>query len=291
LPVAGTDRSEDHGELALTEEETRAFVGPKSGYYFSRWQPVLEGRARGAGFNAAAFLLAGLWLPYRKLYRVAFAFYGIFLAVNLLDLLLAPRLGRGAGSAGARWLLAIIGWFVCGFFANRWYLSRAIRVVSQARSQRLEREAHLQWIRNRGGTSIALSLGMFVAFMGVNLAVLTGAESLSVFGPGLGKKLTFNGGELYYTSNVSQQEAQDLGEYLVRARFFDGKRKTVQLARSGNKVEFRMVVLKGYERNPQFIETARQFSLELSRDVFRDAPVDIHLCDEYMNTLKTVNGR
>src|SRR6476620_7317947 len=48
--------------MDLTEQEARAFVGPNADYYCKHWF------SGGTGFNWAAFLLCGLWLPYRKMY-------------------------------------------------------------------------------------------------------------------------------------------------------------------------------------------------------------------------------
>lgn len=285
----------DTGEHSLTgpvtEEEIRTFVGPNAGYYCERWMPVLEGRESGAGFNGTAFLFTGLWLPYRKLYGATFAFYGALVAVMVLELLLKYLVGMEIPIVGGEWLVALVAWIVCGFSANKWYLSRALRVIARARSRQLRKDAHLRWIAGQGGISVALPVGVFASLLGLSVAISLAPIALSFLGTGLGDKLTYHGGDLYYTSSVSQPEAQRLGDYLVKVGFFDGKPKTVQLTRSGNRIEFRMVVRSGFEHNQQFIDTARQFSLELSRDVFRGGPVDVHLCDPYMNTLKVVQGR
>jgi hypothetical protein len=276
-------------DASIAEEEIRTFVGPNADYYLRKWQTVLEGGQGSSGFNGAAFGVSGLWLPYRKLYAVTFAFYGILLVDNLLELFLSPQLGEGL-VLGAAWIVALVGWIVCGFFGNKWYLSKAMRVIRQVRALRLEKEAHLERLRKQGGTNLPASLGLFVLFVGLNVAVPVGLESLSFSDFCLGTKLTFNNGELYYKSSVSPQEAQKLGQYLVGAGFFDGKPKTVQLDRSGNKVEFRMVVLSGRDQDPHFNQTVKQFAVELSRNVFDGVAVDIHLCDQYLKTLRVFSS-
>ncbi len=47
-----------------------------------------------------------------------------------------------------------------------------------------------------------------------------------------GEKLEFNEGQLYYTENVSSEDAQKLGEYLVKVGFFDGNPKNAWQPRS-----------------------------------------------------------
>lgn len=105
-----------------------------------------------------------------------------------------------------------------------------------------------------------------------------------------GKKLTFNGGELYYTSHVTAADATKLGEYLTKEKFFDGTRKTVQLNKNDGTYEFRMVVLSGVEKEPDTVKKFSAVSRELSENVFNGAKVAVHLCDDRLKTLLVVNG-
>ena len=103
-----------------------------------------------------------------------------------------------------------------------------------------------------------------------------------------GTLIEINGGELYYTSSISTREAYKLGEYLEDSGFFDGERKTVQINKTGNTYEFRMVVKKGLENDEEFIQLAKLFSIELSEEVFNGYDVDVHLCDINLETLRVV---
>jgi hypothetical protein len=127
---------------------------------------------------------------------------------------------------------------------------------------------------------IALTL---LAIGGVVLVLIVANALLSH-----GNRLEFNGGELYYTSAVTRDQATRLGHYLVREGVFDGERKTVQLDRSGRTYQVRMVVKKGIDTDPAFIGLARQLAADLSRKVFDSDPVEIHFCDEGLNTLRVV---
>ena len=62
----------------------------------------------------------------------------------------------------------------------------------------------------------------------------------------------------------------------------------MQLEKEGDTYQFRMVVKEGYEEKEEFINLAKQFANELSADVFEGAPVEVHLCDEHLETLKKV---
>lgn len=103
-----------------------------------------------------------------------------------------------------------------------------------------------------------------------------------------GEKLEYNGGEVYYTENVTKQEAQKLGEYLVAQKFFDGNPKTVQLDKSGSTYQFRMVVQKEKQNDEATAVIMKVFAQQISSDVFNDAPVELHICDESLKTLKVI---
>lgn len=103
-----------------------------------------------------------------------------------------------------------------------------------------------------------------------------------------GEKLEFNGGELYYTKNVTEAEAKKLGEYLVKEEFYDGKEKTVQLDKEGGTYQFRMVVVEDKRNDESTLEIFKTFASQISKDVFNDAPVEVHVCDENLKTLKVV---
>ena len=105
---------------------------------------------------------------------------------------------------------------------------------------------------------------------------------------GHGTRLEFNKGELFYTKSVSKAEAEKLGQYLVRQKFFDGQRKSVQLNKSGDTYEFRMVVKPEFVNNADALRMYGIMASEVSLDVFDKAPVVIHVCDERLKTLKTV---
>jgi hypothetical protein len=103
-----------------------------------------------------------------------------------------------------------------------------------------------------------------------------------------GNELSFNKGELYYTESVQKSDAQKLGSYLQNEGFFNGEKRIVQLNREGKLWEFRMVVKKGTETDDEYINLFGFFSLQLSKAVFDNQPVDIHLCNDKLETLKVI---
>jgi hypothetical protein len=103
-----------------------------------------------------------------------------------------------------------------------------------------------------------------------------------------GKEKEFNGVQLFYTSSVTETEANALGEYLVKSEFADGEDKTVQLNKTGNTYEFRMVVKKGIEQDQEYTALGKLMAKEISDEVFYGKQVDVHFCDENLKTLKVL---
>ncbi|MBA2341813.1 MAG: hypothetical protein H0V88_15595 [Pyrinomonadaceae bacterium] len=89
---------------------------------------------------------------------------------------------------------------------------------------------------------------------------------------------------------MTEAEANKLGEYLVKEKFFDGKEKTVQVNKEGSTYQFRMVVGENFRNDQNFLNNAKTFCTELSANVFGNAPVEVHVCDERLNTLKVVKA-
>ena len=110
-------------------------------------------------------------------------------------------------------------------------------------------------------------------------------------GEDFGTKLNFGeNNELYYTTNVKEEEAKALGDYLVKGEFFanDSNERTVQLNKSGSTYEFRMVVKEGLDKDQATIDLMKAVAAELSEAVFNGATVDVHLCDDTLKTLRVV---
>jgi hypothetical protein len=48
------------------------------------------------------------------------------------------------------------------------------------------------------------------------------------------------------------------------------------------------VINKGIEQDREFIDATKEWCLVLSKDVFHSAPIDVHLCDEDLKTIRVV---
>jgi hypothetical protein len=103
-----------------------------------------------------------------------------------------------------------------------------------------------------------------------------------------GQRMEVNGGELYYTSVVTEAEARKVGGFLRRVRLFDGQRNTAQLDKQEGVYLVRLVVQQWAQDNPEQVATAAQLCKQLSEEVFLTDRVAVHLCDDRLKTVKVV---
>ncbi|MCL2044628.1 MAG: SH3 domain-containing protein [Treponema sp.] len=125
-------------------------------------------------------------------------------------------------------------------------------------------------------------------FLWLVLAVVSVSLLAAGCGAGFGKVKTFHGTEVYYTSAVTESEVDLLGAFLITEGFADGDVQTVQLSKTGETFEFRIVIERDEEEDLFLREILQEFAIILSQNVFNGSPVDIHLCDERLQTLVVI---
>lgn len=103
--------------------------------------------------------------------------------------------------------------------------------------------------------------------------------------------LKYNGSELVYTSSVSAKKAQELGSYLMLNGFFNERLKTVRINKTANRYEFMFVVPEQYINAQGIADAARIVARDLSADVLNGHPVEVHLCNANMETLRVIETR
>lgn len=125
-----------------------------------------------------------------------------------------------------------------------------------------------------------------ISFLLMYLAVIAVLVSC---GEGYGTKLQYGSTELYYTKNVTETQAKALGDFLVESSFTEGDdTKTVQINKEGDVYEFRMVVKDSYIDDEDYAETVALYASFISEGVFDGKEVEVHLCDDKINTLKVI---
>lgn len=103
-----------------------------------------------------------------------------------------------------------------------------------------------------------------------------------------GTKLEYNGGELYYTDDVTKEDADKLGKYLVEKEYFDGQKKSVQLDKEGGIYQVKMVIQKEKQEDKEVLDAMKIFAGQISEDVFGGAATEIHVADDKLETVRVV---
>jgi len=153
---------------SASEKEIRAFVGRNASYYLRKWPGGIDDSGRARGFNWAAFLLSGLWLPFRKMYRITVIVFGIFAVETILEeIAVAAGVASEQGLSAVGSLLGLVFSIICGMFGNAWYLAHAKREIARIRELGLDDDAYYEALARRGGTSLLASLGLFCLFLGL----------------------------------------------------------------------------------------------------------------------------
>lgn len=102
-----------------------------------------------------------------------------------------------------------------------------------------------------------------------------------------GEMVKFNGTELYY-KEVTVDQVNTLGNYLIENEFADGGEKAVQLIMTDDIFIFKMIVDSTKLVDQSYLDIVADFGGNLSTDVFESQPVEMHLADDYFNTMKAI---
>ena len=151
-----------------TEEELRAFIGPRSERYWRRWSWAIQNRRRAGGFWPP-FLFNFVWFLYRRMYREVWVplalLVGVGLAQGMVEGLIEVQ--RGTPFTTPMMLDRLIN--ICLGLATSWigsnlYLRKFRKAVIAARQAGANPDATLEILRRSGGTStLAAGLGVVVA--------------------------------------------------------------------------------------------------------------------------------
>ena len=105
----------------------------------------------------------------------------------------------------------------------------------------------------------------------------------------LGQKIAFKTSELFYTANVTADEAQDVGNYLDdKGLFPDDRAVTVQLDKPFGAYQVRFCVRPEAAGDADVVNFYRDLRTDIANDVFQAADVEVHLCDQNMVTVRVL---
>jgi hypothetical protein len=104
-----------------------------------------------------------------------------------------------------------------------------------------------------------------------------------------GEKKNFDGLDIYYSEDINIDKVEALGEYLVASKFTDGSEKAIKLELAGDSYELKLVILPEFIEKEEYSEQLLLFGQLLNTSVFNDSLTNLHLCDKYFETIKTLD--
>lgn len=105
-----------------------------------------------------------------------------------------------------------------------------------------------------------------------------------------GKKLQLGRGELFYTEQITEAEAKQLGQFLQdNAWVNDEARVSYQIDKEGSHYVFKMVLAdEKFTKDAEYIANMEILAGFMSRDAFANKPVDLWLCNDKFEPLYKV---
>ncbi|RII35856.1 hypothetical protein D2A34_00360 [Clostridium chromiireducens] len=103
--------------------------------------------------------------------------------------------------------------------------------------------------------------------------------------------LDYGKNHLFYTSNMQQSQAKQLGDYFRDEQYFtDNSEIDVKIDKQKDLYILSLVVEGDYENNQNYMAPMKAISRELSQNVFKNSKVRIDLCDDRFKVLKSINA-
>ncbi len=99
--------------------------------------------------------------------------------------------------------------------------------------------------------------------------------------------IDFGNDRVYYEKPVTQETAQQVGEFLKAYRYFIDNGAVVQLVNDTSFV-VRFATVSGVENDPYIIDGFVDMQIDLSLTLFNGERVDMQLCDSTMRTKGTI---
>ncbi len=95
--------------------------------------------------------------------------------------------------------------------------------------------------------------------------------------------------ELYYSADVEAAQAEALLAFLLADGFGDGTPKSLSIEHPAkDRWLLRIVVIPGFEKDQEYADVLKVFGQRLTAEVFDGTPVEIHMADDMLTTLRIV---
>jgi hypothetical protein len=106
-----------------------------------------------------------------------------------------------------------------------------------------------------------------------------------------GDKVENGNVEVFYTGGVTKDEAERLAAYLAKSWGPSPGRRSVQLRKTDNGYQFRMVVKSEFQNDEKMLKALEVEGAQISHSVLNGAPVEVHVCDDHLKTIRVLPPR
>jgi hypothetical protein len=107
----------------------------------------------------------------------------------------------------------------------------------------------------------------------------------------LGDRHTVNNGDVYYKNGITKDEAEKLGRFLVREKYFEGGRKSVQLTKNANKYLLRFVIKPDAHDDLKLKLVLQNLAGKFAKEELSGAEIEIELCDRNLVTIQVITPK
>lgn len=238
--------------------------------------------------NDFSYVKKGLWNPT--------SFIIISLLFSFLPAVIMYSINYGRlGQAKKKTFYLVSGFilFILMVFVSMFFNASIIKAVTYSINIALgiymrndQRNVYDNYI-NAGGKKASFVLPIILCIVLTILVIMSIVYSANI----PDKKLTFQGDDLYYTDNITKEETNKLGLYLVDYGVLVKDNKTISLKidKQQDVYILSIVINKDYLNDKDTLEFAKELCKDLSLDVFNNKKVEVDLCDDNFKNLKTIS--
>lgn len=97
--------------------------------------------------------------------------------------------------------------------------------------------------------------------------------------------------ELYYTENVEEETAQEVGDYLLENKLFfrnDGSEVSAQIDKDGETYIMKFVVKEEKWEDEKVHFAFQMIGAGISQKILDNAPIEIHICNNKLETQEKI---
>ena len=141
---------------------------------------------------------------------------------------------------------------------------------------------------DNGGKKASLVLPVMISLIVTGLSLWGYIYSINI----PDTVLTFSGDELYYTQGIEKADAERIGKLLENEGFFknDDHTISIKLDKSPDFYIVSLVVDKQHINDPDVLDGMKEFANFISEEAFNNSKVEVYLCDNRFNKIKSAES-